>query len=581
MRGLGLGLLAVNYTVFLKGYAADVREDLMEKAAAFTAVADASKNHTSKLQSSGAFDVDKLVSEAVAQVAKGDSYTQTRFFGTIPVVAGWTAAQDAAKREGIDFKVVAFDARNKSNEPEKGSFREQMLRDLCDQVAKGGKETLGRINTATNTLHYMRAIALDATCMGCHGDPAKYDAKDDKGAFDGKDALGFRMEGWKPGDIHGAYEVQMPLAALDSQVAGFFKNGLLVSVPVAVLGLGAFIYLLRVMLVRPVRTVIGMIQDIATGEGDLTKRISVDRKDEIGQLGQWFNAFLDNMHKIISEVRSATTEVAGAATEIAASSEEMSRGLETQERQTTQVAAAVAEMSSSVSEVARQSGQAAAAAVDAGNAAKKGGEIVTQTVEQMNGIAKQVNQSAKAVGDLGAKGEEIGKIIGVINDIADQTNLLALNAAIEAARAGEHGRGFAVVADEVRKLAERTTQATKQVADTIRMIQDETMAAVKEMNGGTGRADESLKLAQQASGTLAEIVRAVRQTLGSIDTITRGASAQRELGESIRREAGTIVSSTDEVARGSGQSAQAVTGLLNKAAALRRTIEEFAAPSRA
>lgn len=438
----------VNTVLFVRGYESDMQRDMMDRAASFTAVADETKNHVSKLQADTAFDNATLLKEALDHVGKGGSYKDTKYFGTIPVVAGWTAAEKAAKREGLEFHVAAFDARNKSNEPESGSFREQLLRDLTNQVKSGGKESLGRIDEKTNTLHYMRAIALDASCMGCHGDPARYDTKNEKGEFDGKDALGFKMEGWKPGDMHGAYEIVVPLAGMDSNVASFFRTGAFLTCGLVTGSVLLFVFLLRSMMGKPLTTLLNMIRDIAQGEGDLTKRLNLNRQDEVGQVGEAFDQFMGKLHGIMTDVAGATREVAGAATEIAASSEEMSKGLENQERQTSQVASAVAEMSSSVTEVAKKSAETAKAAERSGTAAAEGQKVVAKTIEQMNGISSEVQSSADAVGNLGAKSEQIGQIIGVINEIADQTNLLALNAAIEAARAGEHGRGFAVFADQ-------------------------------------------------------------------------------------------------------------------------------------
>ncbi|HLP85793.1 MAG TPA: DUF3365 domain-containing protein, partial [Phycisphaerales bacterium] len=275
--GVVVAVVAVNYFVFIKGYTHDVKADLMEKASSFTALADETKNHVSKLHATGAFDREKLVTEALAEVSKGKHYSQTEFYNTIPVVAGWTAAQKAAERENLEFKVPAFDARNKDNAPPKGSFREDLLRKLTEQVKSGGKESIGEIDPKTNTLHYMRAIRLDASCMGCHGDPAKYDQKDEDGKYDGKDMLGFQMEGWKEGDMHGAYEIVMPLNKMDDQVAGFITGGLMWTVPMVVVAIGGFIFMLRKLLGQPLAKLISLINDLASGDGDLTKRTNMNR----------------------------------------------------------------------------------------------------------------------------------------------------------------------------------------------------------------------------------------------------------------------------------------------------------------
>ncbi|MCC6676822.1 MAG: methyl-accepting chemotaxis protein [Phycisphaerales bacterium] len=572
---LVVAVVAANYGIFMPGYAHAAKEAMMAKAAAFTAVADEAKNHAGHLQNEGAFDVEKLVTEAQAALARGDSYTKTRFFGTIPVVAGWTAAQKAAEREHIDFHVIAFDARNKEHEPDKGTFGERLLRDLTDQVRANKGETIGRINPETNTMHYLRAIRLEESCMMCHGDPAKYDSRDENGKFDGKDALGFAMESWKPGDMHGAYEVAMPLKEMDAQIAGFFNRGMLVTIPIVVLSMGGFWFLLRVLMTRPVNGLICMIRDVAEGDGDLTKRLALNRGDELGQLGKWFDKFLENLHKIIGEVKRTTNEVASAATEISASAEQMAAGLSKQEEQTMQVSSAVTEMSQSVMEVARKSADAATAASESGKEAGGGGEVVAKSVVEMKAIADQVNASAAVVGELGKKGEQIGQIIDVINDIAEQTNLLALNAAIEAARAGEHGRGFAVVADEVRKLAERTTKATEEVAVSIREIQGDTATAVKQIEDGTRRVSTGVDLVNAAGTSLGRIVAASDNVKSMVQAIAAASEQQSAASEEIARSVESISAITKESSQGASQTAQAVSQLSAQAERLRALVDRF------
>jgi len=575
VAGVVVAVVGLNYAVFMSHYKEDARDALMEKAAAFTAVADEAKNHTSKLHADGAIDVKTLLAEALAYVGRGGKYSETKFYATIPVVAGWTAAEKAAKEKGLDFKVPAFDARNEKNAVEPDSFRGKLLAELTKQVAAGGATSIGRIDAATNTLHFMRAIKLDESCMMCHGDPAKYDVKDAEGKFDGNDALGFKMEGWKPGDMHGAYEVSMPLSTMDAQVADFFKAGMMWTIPLVIVACGGFAFLLRIMLARPLFNVITMIKDIATGEGDLTRRLHIKRADEIGQLGHWFDTFVDSLHDIISRVSGVTREVAAAATQIAASSEEMSAGLVRQQGQTSQVSAAVEEMSASVTEVAKKSSDASAAAKNSQADAGEGGQVVRQTVEEITQIAEDVRQSAQAVTSLGKKGEQIGQIIEVINEIAEQTNLLALNAAIEAARAGEHGRGFAVVADEVRKLAERTTTATEEVARSIKEIQADTDGAVKRIESGSKRVARGVELANSAGGALGKIVDASHAVASMVESIAAAAEEQSAASEQISRSIEQINAVTLESTQGAQQAAQAATQLSQQAELLQSMMGKF------
>lgn len=570
-----VAVVGVNFILFIRAYKHDVEKDMMDKASSFTAVADEAKSLQSQSIRQGAVDVKGLLADAKAQIASGKTYRDTKFFTAIPVVFGWTAAEKAAKREGLEFKVPAFQARNKENEPAAGSFRAKLLQKLTEEYKSKGTESIGEIDTETNTLHYMRAITLDSSCMMCHGDPEKLSVVDENGKRTGKDELGFAMENWKEGDMHGAFEVAMPLAPMDAQVASFTRNALLVTVPLVVFALGGFVLLLRSLVARPLNNLIAMVREIATGDGDLTKRINLQRGDEIGRLAHWFDVFVDNLHKIIGQVAGATNQVASAATQIASSAEEMASGLQKQGQQSQQVSAAVEELASSVTEVAKKSTDASKAATDSRKEADEGGSVVTKTVEEINAIAGDVTQSAAAVTQLGKKSEQIGEIIKVINDIADQTNLLALNAAIEAARAGEHGRGFAVVADEVRKLAERTTTATEEVAKSIREIQEDTQRAVQTIEAGSQRVTKGVDLARSAGEALSKITAGSQNVTSMVESIAAAAEEQSAAAEQIARSVEQIDSVTRESTQGANQAAQAATVLSQEAEKLRGLVGRF------
>ncbi|MGB0766902.1 MAG: methyl-accepting chemotaxis protein [Phycisphaeraceae bacterium] len=577
-------VVVTNNLIFIDKHREAANEALVEKAAAFTAVADEAKNHVAKLQDNGNFDnatmLAELQAERKAALEKGQTYdyTNSRIFDTLPVVAGWLAAEEAAAREGINFQVTAFDARNPDNEPDarageddfdsRGTFAAELLADLETQFEQG-TETISRVDPATNTLHYMRAVKLTQDCMLCHGDPKT------SPTGDGKDVLGFAMENWKAGDMHGAYHVMMPLSTVEANVQEATTSVLMYVVPLVVGALVLFVFLLRSMFSKPVNLLIERIKDIAQGEGDLTQRVDVNSDDEIGKLGKWFNAFVTKIHDVVAEVTSVSNEVAAASTQIASSAEEIAAGAGEQSQQITQVSSAVEEMSASVIEVARKSADAANSANESGRIATEGGSVVDQTITGMRSINDAVSSSAASVQELGKRGEQIGEVITVINDIADQTNLLALNAAIEAARAGEHGRGFAVVADEVRKLADRTTKATEEIAGSIQAIQDETTTAVDKMNAGTQEVTTGVEKAEQAGDALKQIVASAQDVSAMVQSIAAAAEEQSAASEEVSRNIEQIAMVTRQTSEGTNQAAAAATQLSQRAETLQQLVGQF------
>ncbi len=326
---------------------------------------------------------------------------------------------------------------------------------------------------------------------------------------------------------------------------------------------------------KPIKSFIASFEVIAAG--DLTQRVACKARDEIGDLAKGFNTLIAEISSIICSVQDTANNVAAAATEVAATSEQMASTTDQQRSQVTQVAAAVEQLSATINEVSGRTSDVSRQSTGAGQQASEGGQIVSRTVSEMEQIASQVDVTSTAVGNLSTKADQIGEILTVINDIADQTNLLALNAAIEAARAGEHGRGFAVVADEVRKLAERTQQATQEVSQSITEIQHSTAEATEMMGTSRKRVASGVELAQQAGRSLESIVNGSNSVAQSIDSIAAAVEEQSATSTEIARSIEVISASADEASQGAGQAAAAATQLSGNAETLRELVARFKA----
>ncbi|GAB5520740.1 MAG: hypothetical protein RhofKO_29910 [Rhodothermales bacterium] len=303
-------------------------------------------------------------------------------------------------------------------------------------------------------------------------------------------------------------------------------------------------------------------------QGDLTVSLAAERDDEIGQLYAGFSDAVGNIRELFAKVQRSVDETVATAVQISSAAEELSAGAQEQSAQASEVAAAVGQMTTTIVTNANTTSATAEVSAQNGEAAKVGRDVVTQTVQKIQTIARVVGQSAETVERLGVSSQQIGEIVSTIDEIADQTNLLALNAAIEAARAGEQGRGFAVVADEVRKLAERTTAATKQIAEMIKMIQAETNEAVKSIQQGTQEANSGIILADKAGAALNQIVEHADETVGLITQIASATEEQSVTSEQISR-------TVEAISLVSRDSAQSVTEIAQSATELSRLMDEL------
>lgn len=335
----------------------------------------------------------------------------------------------------------------------------------------------------------------------------------------------------------------------------------------------ALSYLINRIIMAPIRGTVEVIESMAAG--DLTKRIDVRSSDEIGSMAGHMNDFIDSLQGIIRSFADNAVELASASAELSNTSEQMAHGAEQVANQSTAVATAGEEMTATSRDISLTCQLAADSSVAAMAAARSGSEVVGQTVTVMGKIAERVQMTAKTIDGLGTRSDQIGAIIGTIEDIADQTNLLALNAAIEAARAGEQGRGFAVVADEVRALAERTTRATREIGDMIKSIQTETRSAVGEMEVGVREVQQGTGEASRSGDAIAQILDQIEAVNMQVNQIATAAEEQTATTSEIAGNMHLITDVIQQTSRGAQESSAAAHRLSALAAELQHAVSRF------
>ncbi|QWV98247.1 methyl-accepting chemotaxis protein [Geomonas nitrogeniifigens] len=335
--------------------------------------------------------------------------------------------------------------------------------------------------------------------------------------------------------------------------------------------------LLALMIVRsitaPVAELIAANDRLA--ENDLTVSITLTGNDELGHLADSTRRVVENLREMLGRVSESSSEIASASQQLKATAEQIATGAEELASQTSSVATASEEMAATSGDIAQNCARAAESSRQSSASADQGGHVVQETIAGMVRIADRVRESAGTVESLGARSEQIGDIIATIQDIADQTNLLALNAAIEAARAGEQGRGFAVVADEVRALAERTTKATKEIGNMIKAIQDETKAAVSAMEEGVAEVEKGTQSSQQSGDALQMILEQIGEVTTQINQIATAAEEQTATTSEITMNVQQVTDVVQHTARGANETAAAASQLALNAQTLENLVRRF------
>ncbi|VAX00042.1 Methyl-accepting chemotaxis sensor/transducer protein [hydrothermal vent metagenome] len=344
---------------------------------------------------------------------------------------------------------------------------------------------------------------------------------------------------------------------------------------VLVFVLAMIAYLIAGSITRNILNVSENLREIANGDGDLTQRLSASSNDEVGQLVSHFNTFMDKLQTMIQELTGYSSHVGSAAEELTNIAQESKEGIESQRAEAEQVATASNEMSATIVEVARNAEQAASAATSANDAATDGSAVVSKTIGIINQLADDVGAGSGAVNQLRDDSESIGSVLDVIRGIAEQTNLLALNAAIEAARAGEQGRGFAVVADEVRTLASRTQESTKEIQTMIEKLQSSAGQASEIMSRSQSTSEQGVAEAAHAGEALDKITESVSVINNMNEQIASAAEEQSVVAAEIDQNIINISQSADVNAENIGQLANAGSSLNNVAIQMQELVGQF------
>jgi methyl-accepting chemotaxis protein len=365
-------------------------------------------------------------------------------------------------------------------------------------------------------------------------------------------------------------------AATEKRAASILRSSKIVIYSVSLLLFAAVLavfYLIITSITGRLGQAVSLANSIA--EGDLTTSLVVTSQDETGQLLKAMLVMTDNLHTIVKQVSGTSSQVAAASNQLISTAERIANGAGEVADQSGTVATAGEEMSATSADIAQNCQMAAEGAERAAATARNGAEVVENTVQVMGEIAARVQETARTVENLGTRSDQIGEIIGTIEDIADQTNLLALNAAIEAARAGEQGRGFAVVADEVRALAERTTRATGEIDQMIKAIQGETRGAVAAMEQGVQQVETGTLEAARSGQALREILEQVNAVAMQVSQIATAAEEQTATTSEIAGNMQQITEVVQQTSHGAQESAAAAAQLHGNAEELQRLVRQF------
>jgi len=380
---------------------------------------------------------------------------------------------------------------------------------------------------------------------------------------------------WQLNDLRGVLEVNVPI---DDQLKAGFVLGMEIVVGILVALILIIVIswsIFRTTIAKRLDQMIKAMEEVASGDGDLTRRVTADGEDELARIGKAFNSFISDMHSSVQQISETYQHVDSLSNNLASISNETKDRLHQQQSQVEMVATAMHEMTASSHDISQTATHASDSAKSADHHVEEGKSVVTHAIDSINTLSNQVTETADVIKRLESDSEDIGSVLDVIRGIAEQTNLLALNAAIEAARAGEQGRGFAVVADEVRTLANRTQHSTEEIQRTIGRLQQGSKAAVDSMNRGKEQTVISVEHTEEVSKTLDAIAEAVSTIHDMNSSVAAATEEQSSVAEEINQNIANINTATNESVSGAQEVASTSDQLATASTQLKSLIERY------